>query len=116
MTAITDKKLRDKLMKEKKPEMKKTIEMVKQNTYEKKNTKNTVPEELISNREKEIKEEPIQRMDTLNTRPKNRFNNNRSCRFCNASNWSPTHKCPPLDQTCNHCEKKGNFARSCRQK
>ena len=33
MTAITDKKLRDKLMKEKKPEMKKTIEMIKQNTY-----------------------------------------------------------------------------------
>ena len=37
MTAITDKKLRDKLMKEKKLEMKKAIEMIKQNTYEKKN-------------------------------------------------------------------------------
>ena len=35
MTAITDKKLRDKLMKEKKLEMKKAIEMIKQNTYEK---------------------------------------------------------------------------------
>ena len=63
MTAITDKNLRDKLMEEKKPEMKKTIEMNKQNTYEKKNDKNTIPEALISNREKEIKEEPIQRMD-----------------------------------------------------
>ena len=40
MTTITDRKLRDKLMKEKKPEMKKTIEMIKQNTYEKKNDKN----------------------------------------------------------------------------
>ena len=52
MTAITDKKLRDKLMKEKKPEMKKTIEMIKQNTYEKKNDKNTIPEALILRREK----------------------------------------------------------------
>ena len=39
MTAITDKKLRDKLMKEKTLELKKTIELVKQNTYEKKNKK-----------------------------------------------------------------------------
>ena len=36
MTAITDKKLRDKLMKEKTLKIKKTIEMIKQNTYEKK--------------------------------------------------------------------------------
>ena len=35
MTAITDKKLRDKLMNEKKPAMKKAVEMIKQNTYEK---------------------------------------------------------------------------------
>ena len=40
MTASTDKKLRDKLMKEKKREMKKAMEKIKQNTYEKKNNKN----------------------------------------------------------------------------
>ena len=39
MTAITDKKLRDKLMKEKTLEMKKTIKMIKQSTYEKKQEK-----------------------------------------------------------------------------
>ena len=55
ITAITDRKLRDKLMKEMKPEMKKTIEMIKQNTYEKKNDKNTIPEALISSREKKLK-------------------------------------------------------------
>ena len=61
MTAITDKKLRDKLMKEKTLEMKKTTEMIKQNTYEKKNKKNTIPEALITTKEKQmIKEEPIQ--------------------------------------------------------
>ena len=49
---ITDKKLRDKRMKEKKPEMKKTIEITEQNSNEKKNNKNTIPEALILNREK----------------------------------------------------------------
>ena len=62
MTAVTDTKLRDKLMEEKKLELKKTIEMIKQNTCERKNRKNTIPEALIPHREKEIKEEPIQTM------------------------------------------------------
>ena len=62
MTAITDKKLRDKIMKEKTLELKKRIELIKQNTYEKKNKKNTIPKALISSKEKQlIKEEPIQR-------------------------------------------------------
>ena len=52
---ITDTKLRDEIMKEKKLELKKTIEMIKQNTYERKNQKNTIPEALISHREKEKK-------------------------------------------------------------
>ena len=51
MTAITEKKLRDKIMKEKTLESKKIIELIKQNTYEKKNKKNTIPEELISSKE-----------------------------------------------------------------
>ena len=95
MTAITVKKLRDKLMKEKTLEMKKTIEMIIQNAYEKKNKKNTVPEALITTKEKQmIKEEPIQRVEKFGTRPKTRITGNRPCRFCNAPNWNPTHKCP----------------------
>ena len=116
MTAITDTKLRDKLMKEKKLELKKTIEMIKQNTYERKNRKNTIPEALITSREKEIKEEPIQKMERFGTRPKNRTTNEKPCKFCNAPNWNPTHKCPALDKLCNSCGKKGHFARVCRQK
>ena len=50
MTAITDKKLRDKIMKEKTLELKKIIELIKQNTYEKKNKKNTIPEALIASK------------------------------------------------------------------
>ena len=55
MTAIMDTKLRDKLMKEKKRELKKAIEMIKQNTYERENRKNTIPEALITRREKKLK-------------------------------------------------------------
>ena len=117
MTAITDKKLRDKIMKEKTLELKKIIELIKQNTYEKKNKKNTIPEALISTKEKQIiKEEPIQRMEKFDARPKNRNFANRTCRFCNAPNWTPLHKCPALDATCNKLGKKGHYAKVCRQK
>ena len=55
MTAITDKKLRDKIIvKEKTLELKKEIELIKLNTYEKKNKKNTIPKFLISTKEKHI--------------------------------------------------------------
>ena len=54
-------------------------------------------------------------MDKFNSGPRKKFNNNRPCRFCNAPNWNPTHKCPALDQTCNNC-RKGHFARTCRQR
>ena len=95
---------------------KNTIEMIKQNTYERKNRKNTIPEALITSREKEIEEEPIQKMERFGTRPKNRTTNEKPCKFCNAPNWNPTRKCPALDKLCNNCGKKGHFARKCRQK
>ena len=60
MNSIIDKKLRDKLMKQPKADMKKTIELIKQDTYDRKHKKNTIPEALIS---KTIKEEPIQRVE-----------------------------------------------------
>ena len=117
MTAITDKKLRDKIMKEKTLELKETIELIKQNTYEKKIKKNTIPEALISSKEKQIiKKEPIQKMERFGTKPKNKQFGNRPCRFCSAPNWSPIHKCPALEANCNKCGKKGHFAKACRQR
>ena len=117
MTAITDKKLRDKIMKRKTLELKRIIELIKQNTYEKKNKKNTIPEALISSKEKQIiKEEPIQRMERFGTKPKNKQFGNRPCRFCSAPNWSPIHKCPASEANCNKCGKKGHFAKACRQR
>ena len=56
MTAITDTELQDKLMEEKNLEPKKTIEMIKQNTYERKRQKIIKPEALISIPKKKIKE------------------------------------------------------------
>ena len=115
MTAITNKKLRDKTVK-KTLEMKKLIDLIKQNTY-KKNKGNTIPEALISTKEKHIvKEEPIQRMERFGTRPKNKNFGIRPCRFCSAPNWTPLHKCPATDANCNMCGKKGHYAKACRQK
>ena len=83
----------------------------------KKNKKNTIPEALITTKEKQIiKEEPKQRMKKFGTRPKTRITGNRPCRFCNAPNWSPIYKCPAQDSNCNNCGKKGNYARECKQR
>ena len=61
--AITDKKLRDKMVK-KTLELKKTIDLIKQNTYEKTSKKNTKPVEVILAKERHtIKGEPKQRME-----------------------------------------------------
>ena len=117
MTANTNKKLRDKIKKEKTPEMKKIIELIKQNTYEKKNKKNTIPGALMSTKEKHIiKEEPMQRKERFGSKPKNKNFGNRPCTFCSAPNWTPLHKCPATDASCNKCGKKGHYAKACRQK
>ena len=104
-------------MKEKTLELKEIIEMIKQNTYEKKNKQNTIPELLISTKEKHIiKEEPIQRIERIGTRPKNKNFRNRGCRFCTAPNWTPLHNCPALDVNCIKCGKKRHHSKACRQK
>ena len=104
-------------MNENKLELKQIIELIKQKVYEKKNTKNTIPEALISSKEKQaIKEEPIQSMEQFGTRPKNKRFNKRPCRYCGVSNWSPLHNCPATKVSCNKCGKKGHYAKACRQK
>ena len=94
-----------------------TIELIKQNTYEKKNKKNTIHEALISIKEKQaIKEEPIQTMERFGARSKTRPTGNRPCRFCGGSNWTPLHKCPATETNCNKYGKSGHYAKLCRQR
>ena len=87
--------------------MKQTIELIKENTYEKKNKKITIPEALISAKEKQVtKEEPIQRMESFGTRPKNRTVVYKPCRYRGVQNRTPMHKCPATETNCNKCGKK----------
>ena len=72
---------------------------------------------MISTKEKHItNEEPIQKMERFGNRPKNKNYGNCTCRFCNAPNWTPMHKCPALEANCNKCGKKGHYAKACRLK
>ena len=61
LTAITDEKRQENLLKEEKPALKKTIEMIKQITYEKKNSKNTIPKayQTVMNKSKNQSKEWI---------------------------------------------------------
>ena len=75
----------------------KKIELLEQNTYEKKNKKNTIPEALLSTKEKHKKEEPIQQMEKFGVRPKTWATVNRPCSFCGAPIWTQLHKCPAIE-------------------
>ena len=116
MTAITDKKLRDKLMKEKTLEMKKTIEMIKQNTYEKKQEKYNTRSINHNKRKTDDQRRTNTKSGEIRNQPKTRITGDRPCRFCNAPNWNPTHKCPALESNCNNCGKKGHYVRACKQR
>ena len=91
MNVITDQKIGETMMTEK------TLE--KKRIFEKKNTKHLREKEhdtkaLMTTKRKQVKKEKsIQRIEIIGIRSKNKFIVSRSCRFCNAPNWSPLHKC-----------------------
>ena len=108
ITSITDRKLQDKQMKEKDLDVPKVVEQIQQNTYDRKNKKNTIREVLLSNRETDFKEEPIHKIaytGQYGTRSKERHKDV-NCRYCDAPNWNPNHKCPAHVGICHKCEKK----------
>ena len=115
MTAITDKKLRDKIMKEKTLELKKIIEQTEHVREEILKEHNTGSFD-INRRETNNKGRTDPENGKIRRKTENRNFGNRTCRFCNAPNWTPKHKCPALDANCNKCGKKGHYAKVCRQK
>ena len=66
ITSITDKKLWEKLIPEKTVNLKTTMDLVTQDSYEKRHKQSTIPPALA--KEKEIKEEPIQKIQPRNHR------------------------------------------------
>ena len=60
ITSITDKKPREKYIREKTLNLKTTIELITQNSYDRRHKQSTVPHALA--KDKEIKEEPIQKI------------------------------------------------------
>ena len=60
ITSITDKKLREKLSREKTLNLRTTLELITQNSYDRRHKQSTIPTALA--KDKEIKEEPIQKI------------------------------------------------------
>ena len=114
-TSITDKKLRDKQMKEKDLNVPKVVEHVQQNTYDRKNKKNTIPEGLTFNWEKDIQEKAIHKMtNTGQYGTRSKETPRLKLQILGRLNWNPNHKCPGRDVICHKCQKKGHFAKACR--
>ena len=88
-TSLTDKKLREKLIREKNLDLKTTIKLLTQNSYDRRNKQSTIPPALA--KDKEIKQEPIQKIQTKQYQNQPKKNN---CGFCGQQNWTPQHNCP----------------------
>ena len=71
ITSIADKKLREKLIREKTLNLNTTMDLVTQDSYEKRHKQSTIPPALAT--ETEIKEEPIQKIQ-----PRNKHNYRRN--------------------------------------
>ena len=79
ITSITDKKLREKLIREKTINFKTTVEHITQNSYDRRNKLATIPTALAKDKEK--KQEPIQKIQTRQPREQRKIPKNRHCGF-----------------------------------
>ena len=76
----------------------------------------TIPPALA--KDKEIKEEPIQKIQPKYKTDKhgNTTQKKNNCGFCGQQNWSPQHICQAKTAKYNKYQKLGHFARVCRSK
>ena len=80
------------------------MDLITQDSYEKRGKQSTIPPALA--KEKEIKKEPIQKLQPRNNRKKTEIpTKNLNCGFCGQQNWSPSHKCPAKTVESNTCRK-----------
>ena len=117
IASITDKKLREKLIREKTLNLKTTVELITQNSYDRRHKQSTIPAALA--KDKEIKEEPIQKIQPKSKTDKyggRTIQKKNNCRFCGQQNGNTQHTCPAKNAKCNNCQKMGHFARLCRSK
>ena len=117
ITSITDKKLREKLIREKTLNLKITVELITQNSYDRRHKQSTIPAALA--KDKEIKEEPIQKYNQ-NSKPINTVTeqHKRKTTADFVDNKIGTHNIHARQKNakCNNCQKMGHFARVCRSK
>ena len=96
ITSITDRNLQEKLIREKRLNLKTTKDLVTQDSYAKRHKQSTIPTAL--GKEKEMKHEPKQKIqkklpknnNTYTGKPPQKKND---CGFCRQQNWTPLHKC-----------------------
>ena len=98
ITSITDKKLQEKLIREKTLNLKTTVELITQNNYDRRHKQSTMPTALA--KDEEIKEEPNQKIQPKYKTDKygNTAQKKNNCGFRGHQNWNPQHVCQKFRQ------------------
>ena len=92
--SIIDKKLREKLIRGKTLNLKTTMDLVTQDSYNKRHKQSTIPQALAKEKEKKKNRYEKYNRETTKLPEKYRNDNIEQCGVCGQQNWSPQHKCP----------------------
>ena len=111
ITSITDKKLREKFIREKTLNLKSTMDLVTQDSYEKRHKQSTIPPALA--KEKEIIKDTIQKIQPRNHRKNTEIiAKNNNCGFCGQQNWSTIAQMPGKNGRMQQLPQNGTLCKS----